>query len=247
MVQQLQQRERELSRSEQLARLGQLAAGMAHELRNPLTPMKMLVQSAIEKKEGGLQGRSLEIIYEEIMRQEKSIQSFLDFAKPPTPEKANCALQDVLTASSELIRGRCKQQHVEFQLEVPSEPLVATVDRNQISQLVLNLLLNALDAMPDGGKLDLKLSSWHQIDKSMHPHGERRDWIDISVTDTGTGIDAETMKNLFQPFATTKETGSGLGLVTCERIALDHGGRIHVESEPNVRTCFRFSFPKLDA
>ncbi len=277
VVQQLQQRERELSRSEQLARLGQIAAGMAHELRNPLTPMKMLVQAAMEKKDGGLQGRALEVIHEEIMRQEKSLQAFLDFARPPNPEKTRCTMQEVLRTTSDLVQGRCDQQGVELSVRLPDSPVVGLADRNQMCQLVLNLLLNALDAMPTGGKLSAELSTWLSSDTSLIPGLERdemiekfqsvkqhktsidtyesvskskprtREWIEIQISDTGSGIDSETMKTIFQPFATTKETGSGLGLATCDRIAQVHGGVIEVESEPNKRTCFRFTFPKIDS
>ena len=159
VVAQLQQRERELSRSEQLARLGQLAAGMAHELRNPLMPMKILVQSAMEK-EHGLQGRQLDVIHEEIQRLEKSIQAFLDFAKPPIPEKQVCSLSEIVNSTTELVRGRCVQQQVELVMTLPEASLEAYVDRNQICQLLLNLLLNALDAMPEGGKLEVSLDTW---------------------------------------------------------------------------------------
>lgn len=272
VVAQLQQRERELSRSEQLARLGQLAAGMAHELRNPLMPMKILVQSAMEK-EHGLQGRQLEVIHEEIQRLEKSIQAFLDFAKPPIPEKQVCSLSEIVNSTTELVRGRCVQQQVELVMTLPEASLEAYVDRNQICQLLLNLLLNALDAMPEGGKLEVSLDTWlsssnatvfkqnreemlnqfHAIRSKVattvsgltetNPKKNYQQWMDLCVTDNGIGIDSHGMENLFLPFSTTKETGSGLGLATCDRIAQAHGGVIEVESQPGIRTLFRFSFP----
>ncbi|MEY2611774.1 MAG: hypothetical protein RL069_586 [Planctomycetota bacterium] len=272
VVAQLQQRERELSRSEQLARLGQLAAGMAHELRNPLMPMKILVQSAMEK-EDGLQGRQLDVIHEEIQRLEKSIQAFLDFAKPPIPEKQVCSLSEIVRSTTELVRGRCVQQQVELVMSLPEASLNAYVDRNQICQLLLNLLLNSLDAMPEGGKLEVSLDTWlsssnatvfkqnreemlnqfHAIRSKVAttvsglsetiPKKSYQQWMDLCVTDNGIGIDAHGMENLFLPFSTTKETGSGLGLATCDRIAQAHGGVIEVESQPGIRTLFRFSFP----
>lgn len=272
VVEQLQQRERELNRSEQLARLGQLAAGMAHELRNPLMPMKILVQSAMEK-ERGLHGRQLEVIHEEIKRLEKTIQAFLDFARPPNPEKRNCVLNEVVHSTVDLVRGRSLQQQVALVLKIQDSSLEAFVDRDQICQLLLNLLLNALDAMPDGGTIVVSLHSWfsnfHSITtkqdreimlqqiqtiRSMKTSSgleasdrglgkESKQWIELSVSDTGVGIDADTMKNLFQPFATTKETGSGLGLATCDRIAQAHGGVIEVESQKDMGTVFRFTFP----
>jgi len=272
VVEQLQQRERELNRSEQLARLGQLAAGMAHELRNPLMPMKILVQSAMEK-ERGLHGRQLEVIHEEIKRLEKTIQAFLDFARPPNPEKRNCCLNEIVHSTVDLVRGRSLQQQVALVLKLPEGSVDAFVDHDQICQMLLNLLLNALDAMPDGGTIEVSLGMWYSSFQSIttkqdreimlqqirsirssrevfvsesqdHQKGKQMNrWIELSVHDTGVGIDADTMKNLFQPFATTKETGSGLGLATCDRIAQAHGGIIEVESDRDLGTVFRFTFP----
>jgi two-component system, NtrC family, sensor histidine kinase HydH len=167
VVERLQSRETELLRSEQLAKVGQLAAGMAHELRNPLTPMKILVQAALERNDGvGLNGRSLQVINEEIGRLEQSIQAFLDYARPPLPDKAIADLREIVTGTAELVLGRAQQQRVEVQIQLPEHEVLAEVDRGQIRQLLLNLFLNAIDALPTGGTIrcfmHVPVSSFHQ-------------------------------------------------------------------------------------
>lgn len=158
VVERLQQRETELLRSEQLARVGQLAAGLAHEFRNPLMPMKVLVQSALERgDEGGLKGRSLQVISDEIARLEESIQAFLDFARPPEVERTSVNVNELVRQTTELVRGRAHQQFVEIRCTLPETECIARIDRTQIRQLLLNLLLNALDAMKHKGLVEVTL------------------------------------------------------------------------------------------
>jgi signal transduction histidine kinase len=261
LVERLQQRESELLRSEQLARVGQLAAGLAHELRNPLMPMKMLVQAAIERGDsGGLKGRSLQVINEEIARLEHSIQSFLDFARPPIPEKAPVDLKEVVGGTLELVTGRARQQAVEIRSFMPKAPVITRIDRTQIRQLLLNLLLNALDALPEGGLIECSVEpnvpgpitsgppappppapaeTLGDAD-SMTEHdalrmlfavrrseaGPPSEWLAVRITDSGPGIPTEVLASIFEPFVTTKETGTGLGLSVSQRIAAAHGGKL---------------------
>jgi two-component system, NtrC family, sensor histidine kinase HydH len=244
-----------------LARVGQLAAGLAHELRNPLMPMKMLVQAAIERGDsGGLKGRSLQVINEEIARREHSIQSFLDFARPPIPEKAPVDLKEVVGGTLELVTGRARQQAVEIRSFMPKAAVVTRVDRTQIRQLLLNLLLNALDALPDGGLIECSVepnvpgpvtsapSAPPPPDPAetlgdadcMTEHdalrmlfavrrseaGPPSEWLAVRITDNGPGIPTEVLASIFEPFVTTKETGTGLGLSVSQRIAAAHGGKL---------------------
>lgn len=236
VVERLQQREMEVLRTEQLARVGQLAAGLAHELRNPLMPMKMLVQSALERGEGsGLSGRSLHVLNDEIARMEVAIQEFLDFARPPLPEKLTVDLRPIVSATLELIATRARGQGVELDWQPSDEPRLATVDPVQIRQLLLNLLLNALDAQPRGGVIELALAERtraemppEQNSDSDQPLGDGAPdaWLALIVADHGPGIAADAMAEIFEPFVTTKETGTGLGLSICQRIAAAHGGRL---------------------
>ena len=158
VVGRLQQREREVLRAEQLAAVGQLAAGLAHELRNPLTSIKILVQSIREEAAAQNQpGEDLQIIELEIRRMEKCLQMFLDFARPPKPEFRRLDLSILVERTLALVGSRARKQHVAIRFERPEAPLVAEVDDDQIQQLLVNLSLNALDAMPRGGTLEVEL------------------------------------------------------------------------------------------
>ena len=272
VVERLQQRETELLRAEQLARVGQLAAGLAHELRNPLMPMKMLVQAALERgDDAGLKGRSLRIINDEIGRLEQSIQAFLDFARPPVPEKTSVDVNEIAQQVFNLVSGRANQQEVTIQLDLPLNHVVAVVDRTQIRQLILNLLLNSLDELPNGGVIDVHVvheaaSPWpvavHETEPPLFPNDltehdamrltrPRREpiaapppkWFAIRIADNGPGIPAELLDTLFEPFVTTKETGTGLGLSICQRIATAHQGSLTVNNRPSKGAEFVLSLP----
>lgn len=274
VVERLQQRETELLRSEQLAKVGQLAAGVAHELRNPLMPMKILVQAALERNDAaGLHGRSLQVVNEEIARLERSIQSFLDYARPPLPEKITLDVREIVAGTIELVAGRARQQRVEVATELPDHAVLAHVDSGQIRQLLLNLFLNALDVLPDGGtvrcvvdgsveevrvehaaaedELIVPSQGFNEHDalrllshSSARPKRHIRKLVAIRVIDTGPGIAPAALAAVFEPFVTTKETGTGLGLSICRRIALDHEGELAVRNRPQGGAEFTFTLPK---
>jgi two-component system sensor histidine kinase HydH len=160
VVERLQQQELEILRREQLASLGQIAAGLAHELRNPLMPMKMLVQAAVKKGADGpgLNGRSLQVVNEEICRMETAIQAFLDFARPPQLERTNFDLRVLCQQTLELVSARAAQQDVSLRSSWPHQPVLINADAGQVRQVMLNLVLNAMDAMPDGGQVDVRIA-----------------------------------------------------------------------------------------
>jgi signal transduction histidine kinase len=231
VVERLQEKEREVRRAEQLAAVGQLAAGIAHEIRNPLTSIKMLVQVAREGPRPGLPDDDLAVIEKEIRRVEQSLQTFLDFARPPRPAMGPTDLRKVLQETLNLTRGRAGRQNVQVRLETHGEGFVRPADASQLRQVVVNLVLNALDAMPRGGALTLDLAA-------------QPSEIQLSVRDTGGGIAAEVHDRLFEPFVSTRETGSGLGLVVCRRIVEDHGGTIEGENLANGGACFTVRLPR---
>jgi signal transduction histidine kinase len=226
VVEEGRQREREVIRADQLSMVGQMAAGVAHELRNPLTSIKMLVQTAQKQGAAGLVPEDMAIIEHEIRRLERSLQRFLDFARPPRPERRRSNLGDVANRTLALVEGRARKQKVQLRFDRPHEPLLADVDEDQIQQLLLNLLLNSLDVMPDGGAVTVKLTALP----------ERK--VQLSVCDTGPGIPAELMPRLFDPFMSTKETGIGLGLAVSHRIAERHGGSLSAHNRPEGGACF---------
>ncbi|MBN9119648.1 MAG: hypothetical protein J0I06_10920 [Planctomycetes bacterium] len=225
----LRERESEVLRADQLAAVGQLAAGVAHEIRNPLTSIKMLVQAGLEDA-GGLTSEDLRVIEEEIRRTERSLRVFLDFARPPKPERRPTALTPLVRGVVDLIRGRAERQRVEVRVDGPADDVTATVDGEQVRQVLVNLSLNALDAMPTGGALAVAV----RADAA---------GVEVEVSDTGPGIPPDLLPRLFQPFVSTKDTGLGLGLVVSRRIVEDHGGTIVAGARPGGGARFRVTLP----
>jgi signal transduction histidine kinase len=237
LLEEHRQREREVLRADQLALVGQMAAGVAHEIRNPLTSIKMLVQSG--QKDGmaaDLSSDDLRIIEQEIRRMERSLQRFLDFARPPHPEQRPLNLVPLLEQTAALVEGRAKKQRIAMQIQAPDEVVLVNADRDQLQQLVLNLVINALDVMPDGGRLLLRLSQ---------PNDAQ---VELRVEDTGPGIPAHLLPRLFDPFVSTKETGVGLGLAVSFRIAERHAGRLWAETDrpQGAGACLVLSLPVLE-
>jgi signal transduction histidine kinase len=232
MVCKLQDREREVLRAEQLSAVGQLAAGAAHELRNPLTSIKMLVQADRERAEWrGLPDQHLALIEREIRRMERCLQVFLDFARPPRPECRLLDLATVVEQSYAVLGGRARKQGVALKFTPPEPPLLVEADAGQLQQLVVNLALNALDVMPEGGVLEVTLGRG--------PDGQ----AELRVLDSGPGIPAGLLPRLFEPFVSTKETGLGLGLVVSRRIAESHQGSLQAANRPAGGACFTLRLP----
>ncbi|HTU90817.1 MAG TPA: ATP-binding protein [Gemmataceae bacterium] len=232
VIERLQQSEREARRAEQLAAVGQLAAGIAHELRNPLMPIKILVQSAADRRPSpGLDGRDLAVLEQEISRLERSIQTFLDFARPPRIEKRTFEVREVLEQIVQLLEARAERQDVRIERCFPDEPLLLQADIGQVRQVVLNLLLNALDAVPRGGTI------WLELRK------ESGSWLALSVADSGCGLPAGLGAQIFEPFVSTKETGLGLGLSICKRIVEAHEGQIQADNRPEGGAVFTVRLP----
>jgi signal transduction histidine kinase len=230
VIEQLQQREREVLRAEQLAAVGQVAAGVAHELRNPLTSVKMLVQTALENhSENGLPQEDLHLMEHEIRRMELCIQMFLDFARPPRSERRRADLVQVVRRALALVEGRARRQKVILTADLPAKTIYLMIDPEQIHQVVLNLLLNALDALPRGGTAHLEVL----VGKD----------IEVRLSDTGPGIAARIRDRLFEPFVSSKETGIGLGLSICKRLIEAHGGTIRGENDPEGGALFSFTLP----
>ncbi len=223
--------QREMLRAEQLSAVGQLAASVAHEVRNPLTSVKLLVEAALRpRNRQPLTEEDLEVIHGEVVRLEQTVQGFLDFARPPALRRGTWDLRDVVTRAVELVRARARQQGVQVEVHGGDAPVHADVDGGQLTTVLVNLFLNALDAMPHGGRLEVTLD-----------HGA--DDIRLEVADTGPGIAPEVLERLFTPFTSTRPTGTGLGLSISRRVVEEHGGRIGAANRPEGGACFSIALP----
>lgn len=229
----LRQARDEVLRSERLAAVGELAAGVAHELRNPLTSVKLLLQHAAQRAQGEfLTDAKLELILDEIARMESTIQSLLDFSRPPRLNRLRHDIRESLQRAMNLVVGRARQHQVTISADLGETQLIVNADPEQLHQVFVNLLLNGLEAMPNGGELTLRARA-----DGSNP------FINLHVRDTGSGIPPEILKRLFEPFATSKDRGTGLGLAVSRRIVTEHQGTIDAENESTGGAVFRVILP----
>ena len=173
------------------------------------------------------------VIEEEIRRINEIVDQFLRFAKPAPPHLEQEEVLPIFEETLQLLRPQIERQRISIQKEFQSLPPIL-MDREQIKQVILNLLLNAIQAMPDGGQLGLK----GQV-------SEDDRWIQLSVQDSGIGISPKDMNKLFDPFFSTKEGGIGLGLSIAHRIIDQHHGKFEVESRPGKGTLFTLWLPMI--
>jgi signal transduction histidine kinase len=227
----LQEQERDLLRAEQLAAVGQLAAGIAHEVRNPLTGIKFLVDGALRTFNPiPLAGEDLRLISQEIVRIERTVQGLLDFARRPPPDRRPHDLRVLAAEAAALMRGRAEQKGVAVRVELPDVRAPVSADRDQMLSLITNLLFNALDATPPGTEIGVSVSAAGSM-------------LTVEVIDTGPGIPPAVAAKLFTPFATTKPTGTGLGLTVARRIARDHGGDLTAANRAMGGAAFTLTLP----
>ncbi len=241
----LEQSEHEAMRAEQLATVGQLAAGLAHELRNPLTAMRLLVESGREAGGGGrLEGHDLEVLDEESNRLEKLVESFLDFARPPKLEKAKLDARALVNQTMHVVAAPARQRGATIDWPQPGEPVTIEADPVQMRQVVLNLLLNALDAAGENGRVTVEVDRADHDEDSVHagsaPH------VDIRISDNGPGVPDDMKEKIFEPFVSSKEVGMGLGLAVSQRIVEAHGGQITVTDNPGGGARFTISLPTAE-
>ncbi|MGE3807033.1 MAG: sensor histidine kinase, partial [Gemmataceae bacterium] len=232
----LQRHHWEMLRAQQMSAVGQLAASVAHEVRNPLTSVKMLVEAALRTQNPKPFTRdNLAVIHNEVVRLEQTVQGFLDFARPPSLKFQDCDLSEVVAQAVELVRARARQQRVEIDCRSTDETVMLHIDPGQFCNVLVNLFINALDAMPDGGHLEILIKQ------------RPGDGVQITICDTGTGIPEEMSDRLFTPFASTKATGTGLGLSISQRIVKDHQGKISAGNRPEGGACVTITLPASKA
>ena len=228
--------EEKMQRAEQLKMVGELAAGLAHEIKNPLAGIKVSIEVLSSEPYMPEEDRGILVkVIDEIRRIESFIQGLLSFARPPLPRFVETDVNEVLSGVSGLV--------LQNQSRTPgSSPTIAvvkdfdgrlpmiTADPMQLKQVFMNLILNAVDAMKDGGTLTLKTL-----------YEAATQVVRIEISDTGKGISAAMMDKIFQPFFTTKPKGTGLGLAISKRLIEDHGGRISIEKNASGGATFIIS------
>lgn len=225
------QLDRQLFQIEKLATMGELAMGVAHEIGNPLAGMKAVVQAL--QYEGDLPGSVLEPLRRlesEIDRLSGFLRSFHGFAAPTALELRPVALGEVLADVLFWTRKEARSQRVDVQLDVPADLPLLRADPPQLKQVLLNLVVNAMHAMPDGGRLGIGARA-------------RGAMVRMEVADTGCGIAADVLPRVFDPFFTTRSGGSGLGLAITAKIVREHGATIEVRSQPGAGARFVLDWP----
>jgi nitrogen-specific signal transduction histidine kinase len=225
--------QKRLVEQQKLASVGQLAAGVAHEINNPLTTIlttALLIQEETDREDPNY--RELEIIAKETLRCRKIVTSLLDFARQSKPAKALYDINQVVRDSMALTRKQAAFKDVAFEA-VLSEPLpLVEIDKDQIQQCLINLAINGIEASDPGGKI--RFASRLVPEKQV---------VEITVSDTGGGIPEQALDRIFDPFFTSKETGTGLGLAITHGIIEQHDGSIDVESKVGEGTTFRIHLP----
>jgi signal transduction histidine kinase len=226
---------------DRLAALGQMAAGLAHEIRNPLGSIKGAAQY-LQPVEGqqpeGSTREFLGIIVEEVDRLNKIVSQFLDYARPYRGEQSPLDVNDVVRKTLNLIERERSGSHVEIVMNLLDGLPPVRADAQQLRQVILNLTLNAFDAMPQGGRLQVTTSLRRSTRR-----GAAAAFLEIRIRDDGIGIPLADLRNLFIPFFTTKEKGTGLGLPISQRIIENHGGTIEVRSQPGSGATFTVLLP----
>ncbi len=223
--------EKELQRSERLAALGKMAAGVAHELRNPLSSIKglaVLLKSQLSVFGSGVE--TADVLVKEVERLNRSIGELLDYAKPGQLMREMTAISEIIKKTVSLVQIDAESHKISIVLGLAEDLPLVFIDRDKLNQVVLNLLLNAIQAMPSGGILRICT--------------ERvRGGIAVSIRDNGLGISPENLSRVFDPYFTTKSNGAGLGLALSAKIVEEHGGALEIFSTPNEYTEIRFMLP----
>ena len=243
LLAQLSEARGKLARSARLAALGQLSASVAHELRNPLSGIKMNVRVlSDELARASISDPSLDLIVREIDRMDLYVSQLLsaasgreaDIVPPSGGREQVCDLADLVESALPLVAPRCEQVGIEIVSEMPAEPCRARTTERAVRQVVVNLLLNAMDAMAGGGSIRIRGSAGE---------GET---VRLAVTDSGPGVEVGQGADVFEPFVTTKSDGAGLGLYICKQIVTAHGGQIGYETGDGGTT-FWFELPRAEA
>lgn len=228
-----------LNRAERLATAGQLAAGAAHEIRNPLTAIRSTMQYLERGLENPEHREMIRGLLEEADRIGRTLDDLLQLTREGSFEPRSIDAGAVLERTLALVEKQAEQQGVVIRRRLPGAPLEIHGDPDRLRQLFLNLLLNALQAMPEGGELAVRGELMEPV------YGAAGGaWVQIEISDTGGGIPPEALERIFDPFYTTKSEGTGLGLTISHRIVERHEGEIRIDTQPGRGTTLLLRFPE---
>lgn len=226
---------REIERSQRLASIGSLAAGVAHEIRNPLSSIKGFATYFRERyRENQEDSRTADIMVKEVDRLNRVIGQLLDYSRPLEIKLESRPMEPLILHALKVIEGQARDRGIAIKTDLSGQAPEVLVDPDKIEQVLLNLYLNAIGAMEKGGVLSVAL------------RGEPGRRIGIIISDTGTGIRKEDLPRIFDPYFTTKPTGTGLGLAIVHKIVEAHDGEIRMESEPGKGTTVSVILPALE-
>lgn len=237
MTRQLAEQRERLIQSERVAAWRELARRLAHELKNPLFPLQITVENMVRAK--GLSRKEFDEVFtestatlqEEIANLKTIVGRFSDFSRMPKPLAVEMDAREALHRVLKLYGAALEEKHIELGTSITSEPLPVLGDSELLHRALSNLVLNAMDAMPDGGTLTVAAT-------------RTTDAARISIADSGAGLTPEECERLFTPYYTTKQHGTGLGLAIVQSIVSDHGGRIRVQSQRGQGTTFAIELPR---
>jgi signal transduction histidine kinase len=235
----LQTMTHQLWQAAKLATIGELTASIAHELNNPLATVTLRTESLLaETAADAPQRRSLEVIEQEVERMASLVANLLQFSRRRSRQISTLDVGDEIERTLELMQRHLRNRKIAVETDFGADAPMIRADRQQLRQIVLNLVTNASDAMPGGGVLTIR------VDKAP----TTLPGVVISITDTGTGIPPEDVQRILEPFFTTKPEGkgTGLGLPICRRIAQEHHGTLDIESEVGKGTTVRVVLPSAD-
>ena len=231
----------QLQRAAQLSFVGELAAGLAHEIKNPLAGIQGVVDILIRRRDKNDPEReALEGMRHEVTRIDNTVRLLLDRARPRLVSLRETSLRELVARSVNLARAQVtnaigSEKQVKIDFEAPEDPVMISIDPGQIEDAVLNLIINAIEAVDVDGQVTIRLST---------PQDDAEE-IAIEVSDNGTGISEPDLSKVFDPFFTTRQSGTGLGLPSVRRIARLHGGGVDVESSPGQGSVFTIRLPLI--
>ncbi len=229
----VQSLKQEIERSQRLASIGRLAAGIAHEIRNPLSSIKGFA-TYFKERYGEIpeDKKTAEIMVQEVERLNRVISQLLEFARPVAIHKKSMSIRTLVQHSLRIIERDAHKKNIAIHADIPSGLGEIAIDADRINQVLLNLYLNAIESMNGGGSLTVDIQ-----------REEENKRLTIRVTDTGSGIDKKNLVHIFDPYFTTKQSGTGLGLAIVHKIMESHQGEVRVESEPGKGTTVMIFLP----